>query len=103
MIIYNVFLFAASIALSGLVATGFLLVFKNSPWKLPLGLLMPQPEIPPDEKVLLRERVIQICTESDDTAHWMLEREQSEAAIARPPALLVPAQFQQAAVRAFWS
>ena len=65
MILYNMVLFAGSIALSGLIATGFLFVFNKSPWRLPIALLLRQPEMPPDEKALLRG-VIQICSEPDE-------------------------------------
>ena len=72
MILYNLVMFAGSIALSGLIATGFLFVFKKSPWRLPMALLLRQPEMPPDEKALLRERVIQICSEPDEVVRLTL-------------------------------
>lgn len=75
MIMYNMVLFAGSIALSCLIATGFLFVFNKSPWRLPMALLLRQPEIPPDEKALLRERVIQICSEPDEAVRLTLREE----------------------------
>jgi len=67
--IFNSILNIAAVAVAGVAAWVILFSFRDLPRTLPLRMVMSRLEMPPDEKEILRERLINQCAE-DCRGSW---------------------------------